>query len=78
MKKLLQPLLLALAGIGLTACAGRQDRLAQRQPGDLPAYEVYAIRYGVIPAFPVRALVAGADSTRTLDIALMIWLLRGP
>jgi hypothetical protein len=38
MKKLLQPLLLALAGIGLTACAARQDRLAQRQPGDLPTY----------------------------------------
>jgi len=78
MKKLLQLLLFAVVGIGLTACAARQDRLAQRQPGDLPAYEVYAIRYGVIPAFPVRALVAGADSTRTLDIALMVWLLRGP
>ncbi len=43
-----------------------------------PAWQVYAIRYATIPAFPVRALVAGADSTRTLDIAMMFWLLKGP
>jgi glyoxylase-like metal-dependent hydrolase (beta-lactamase superfamily II) len=42
-----------------------------------PRYEVYAVSYGVIPGFPVRALVAGADSTRTLDIEKMVWLLRG-
>jgi glyoxylase-like metal-dependent hydrolase (beta-lactamase superfamily II) len=43
-----------------------------------PAWRVHAIRYATIPAFPVRALVAGADSTRTLDIAMMFWLLEGP
>ena len=42
------------------------------------AYEVYAIRYGTLPAFRVRSLVAGADTARRMDIALMVWLLRGP
>jgi hypothetical protein len=35
-------------------------------------YEVYAIRFGVLPAFPVSALVAGADKSRTLDIPVMV------
>ena len=40
-------------------------------------YEVYAIRYATIPEFPVRSLVAGADRERKLDIAMMVWLVRG-
>jgi glyoxylase-like metal-dependent hydrolase (beta-lactamase superfamily II) len=42
-----------------------------------PVWRVYAIRYATIPAFPVRYLVTGADTTRTLDIAMMCWLLDG-
>jgi len=42
-----------------------------------PVWRVYAIRYATIPAFPVRFLVAGADTTRKLDIAMMFWLLEG-
>lgn len=44
---------------------------------ELPRYEVYAVRYGTLPDFPVAALVAGADTTRQMDIAMMVWLLRG-
>jgi glyoxylase-like metal-dependent hydrolase (beta-lactamase superfamily II) len=40
-------------------------------------YEVYAIRYATIPGFPMRGLIAGADTSRRLDIAMMVWLLRG-
>jgi glyoxylase-like metal-dependent hydrolase (beta-lactamase superfamily II) len=40
-------------------------------------YEVYAIRYATIPAFQVSGLIAGADSSRRLDIAMMVWLLKG-
>jgi len=40
-------------------------------------YEVYAISYGVIPDFPVSALVSGADRSRKLDIQMMVWLLKG-
>lgn len=40
-------------------------------------YEVDAIRFATVPAFPVRALIAGADSSRRMDIAMSVWLLRG-
>ncbi len=42
-----------------------------------PTYEVYAIRYATLPAFPVAELVAGADPGRKLDIAMLVWLVRG-
>jgi len=42
-----------------------------------PTYEVYAIRYATMPAFPVRGLIAGADTSRRMDIAMSVWLLRG-
>ena len=42
-----------------------------------PVWKVFAIRYATIPKFPVHELVAGADTTRTLDIAMMFWLLEG-
>ena len=28
-----------------------------------PTYEVYAIRYATVPSFPVRGLIAGADTS---------------
>lgn len=42
-----------------------------------PIYELFAIRFGVIPAFQVSGLVAGADQSRRLDIPVMVWLLKG-
>jgi len=42
-----------------------------------PQYEVYAIRYATLPDFPVSALVKGADKERKLDIAMIVWLIRG-
>jgi glyoxylase-like metal-dependent hydrolase (beta-lactamase superfamily II) len=39
---------------------------------------VYAVRYGTLRAFPVAALVAGADTARRADVALMVWLVRRP
>ncbi|HTM26702.1 MAG TPA: N-acyl homoserine lactonase family protein [Vicinamibacterales bacterium] len=40
-------------------------------------YEAYAVRFGILPAFSVSGLVAGADRTRKLDIPVMVWLLKG-
>lgn len=48
---------------------------AQQSPR--PVYEVYAIRYAVLPNFPVAGLVKGADTARKLDIAMMVWLIKG-
>jgi len=65
--------------------AGAESAAAEaaRAPGvstkALPAvWQVHAIRYATIDSFPVRALVAGADSTRRMGIAMMFWLLQGP
>jgi len=56
------PLLLA------TLAAGAQNA---------PKYEVFAIRYATVPAFPVSSLVQGAQKDRKIDIAMMVWLIRG-
>src|SRR5580692_2563791 len=42
-----------------------------------PQYEIYAIRYATVPGFAVSGLVEGADASRKLDIAMMVWLIRG-
>ncbi len=42
-----------------------------------PKYEIYVVRYATIPDFPVAELVAGAAPARKLDIAMMVWLVRG-
>jgi glyoxylase-like metal-dependent hydrolase (beta-lactamase superfamily II) len=42
-----------------------------------PTYEVYAVRYATIPNFPANGLIEGADPARKLDIAMMVWLIRG-
>ena len=42
-----------------------------------PKYEIFAIRYATLPQFPVAGLVEGADKDRKLDIAMMVWLIRG-
>jgi len=60
------PLTILLAALSATLSA---------QPK--PQYEVYAIRYATIPGFAVNQLVAGAEAGRKLDIAMMIWLVRG-
>jgi len=46
-------------------------------PTPAPKYEIYAIRYATIGDFPVAGLVAGADPSRKLDIAMMVWLVKG-
>lgn len=46
---------------------------------DIPpvTYEAYAVRFGTLPQFRVSGLIAGADTTRRLDIPVMVWLLKG-
>lgn len=66
-----------LAPLLTLVCSGAIPRAVPAAPRP-PVWEIYALRYATVPAFPVRDLVAGADSTRKLDIAMMFWLLRGP
>jgi glyoxylase-like metal-dependent hydrolase (beta-lactamase superfamily II) len=51
---------------------------AETRAVEPPAYEVYAVRYATLPDFPVAALVQGAERGRKLDIAMAIWVLKGP
>jgi glyoxylase-like metal-dependent hydrolase (beta-lactamase superfamily II) len=50
---------------------------APRARADVDKYEVYAVRFATIANFPVSSLIAGADRERRLDIAMMIWVLKG-
>jgi glyoxylase-like metal-dependent hydrolase (beta-lactamase superfamily II) len=40
-------------------------------------YSVQAIRYAVSPGFPVAGLIVGAPKDEKIDIAMVIWLIRG-
>src|SRR5438309_3640689 len=51
--------------------------LAPRSSAEADKYEVYAVRFATIANFPVSSLVAGADRTRRMDIAMTIWVLKG-
>src|SRR5579864_7743620 len=42
-----------------------------------PDYKIFALRYATLPDFPVSELVSGADPARRLNLAMMIWLVRG-
>ena len=42
-----------------------------------PPYTIAAVRYATLPQFPVRSLIQGADAARQLDIAMMVWVIRG-
>ena len=64
----------AISCVGLIAIGESGPLAASRAP----VWEVYALRYASVPAFPVHYLVAAADTTRKLDIAMMFWLLKGP
>jgi glyoxylase-like metal-dependent hydrolase (beta-lactamase superfamily II) len=43
-----------------------------------PTYDVYAVRYATIPKFAASGLIAGEDTSRKIDIAMMVWLIKGP
>lgn len=62
----------------LVALASSALLLSSSPPQPAPTYEVYAVQYGVLKAFRVSSLIANADTSRRLDIAMMVWLLKGP
>jgi len=63
--------LLAIALVSPTVATRAQA------PSPSPTYDAFAIRFGILPAFAVSGLVAGAEAGRTLDIPVMVWLLKG-
>ena len=69
-RQIVGAIVVVMSSLAFVACATR------RSPP--PTYEVYAVRYGTLPGFRVSSLIAGADPGRRLDIAMMVWLLKGP
>jgi glyoxylase-like metal-dependent hydrolase (beta-lactamase superfamily II) len=63
-------LLILIAGLGVI-------RAFDANAAETPTYEVYAVRYARLLAYPVSSLVQGADPKRKLDIAMTVWVLRG-
>src|SRR5215470_295606 len=57
-----------VAGIALACLLSAQPK---------PKYEIYGIRYATLKDFSVAGLVAGADKSRKMDIAMMVWLIKG-
>ena len=51
--------------------------LAGAAPPAKSAYSIQAIRYGTIADFPVSDLVMGAPEGEKIDIAMVVWLIRG-
>lgn len=68
----LLPFRFAMLFILVAACFGQAI-----QPEQKPVYEVYAIPYATLPDFPLAGLVKGADPARKMDIAMVVWLLKG-
>ena len=66
-----------IAAAILSSIAGCTRNTVNRTANS-PNTSVQAIRYGTLSNFPVSALVRGADTTRRLDVAVMIWLVRRP
>jgi glyoxylase-like metal-dependent hydrolase (beta-lactamase superfamily II) len=47
------------------------------QTAVVPAYSIDAIRYATIPNFPLASLIPGAPADQKIDIAMVVWLIRG-
>src|SRR5262245_51295099 len=46
-------------------------------PPASPEYTIEAVRYATVPQFQVSGLVVGAPEGEKLDIAMVVWLIRG-
>ena len=71
-RRIVAPAVLAIAGL---TTFGRSA--AQAQHPNTPTYDVYAIRYATVPNFRLSGLIAGADTSKRIDLAMMVWLLKG-
>ncbi len=69
--------ILSLAAVAtlaaLPACAS-----APRNTTTTTVWNAYAVHFGALANFPMRGLIAGSDSSRRIDAALMVWPLVSP
>jgi glyoxylase-like metal-dependent hydrolase (beta-lactamase superfamily II) len=67
---------LLLCGV-LIGCAGAPPPPAGAPLTSTPKYEVHAVRFATLKKFPKRSLIAGAPAADSLDLAMMVWVVRG-
>ena len=65
------------AGVLLAAACGAPSLAGRGAASTAPHYEVHAVRFGTIAKFPKRSLISGAPASDSLDIAMMVWVVRG-
>jgi glyoxylase-like metal-dependent hydrolase (beta-lactamase superfamily II) len=58
------------------ACAVVLGADAGAQQGAAPKYEVYAVRFATIAAYPTSSLIVGVQKDRTTDLSMMVWAIR--
>jgi glyoxylase-like metal-dependent hydrolase (beta-lactamase superfamily II) len=66
----------AAAGLGL-ASALAAPPASPPSATAAPSYSIEAIRYATVAGFPVSGLVMGAPENEKVDIAMVVWLIRG-
>ena len=66
-----------LAALTFVAAACSLTRLGRTPATIPPRYQVHAVRFATLAGFPKRSLIAGAPATDSLDIAMMVWVVRG-
>src|SRR6185437_5756381 len=62
---------------GQTSPSSQTSASGEAHAAGASQYEIYAIRYATLPDFPVSALLQGADRNRKLDLAMIVWLVKG-
>jgi glyoxylase-like metal-dependent hydrolase (beta-lactamase superfamily II) len=72
MKRIFAGALALLAGVTLVAS---QQPAGVQAPA--PPYTIDAIRYATVAQFPLASLMMGAPRDQRVDIAMVVWLIRG-
>jgi glyoxylase-like metal-dependent hydrolase (beta-lactamase superfamily II) len=63
--------------LALAACSLPQGSRMNEPVTSTLRHEVHAVRFGTLAKFPKRSLISGAPATDSLDLALMVWVVRG-
>jgi len=66
-----------LLGILALALSASISALPEERSSSPSAYSIQAIRYATLKGFPVSGLVMGAPENEKIDIAMVVWLIRG-
>jgi glyoxylase-like metal-dependent hydrolase (beta-lactamase superfamily II) len=69
--------LVASAPAPIPATDAAQPATAESQHDGVADYSIDAVRYATIRGFPLAGLVMGAPRDERIDIAMVVWLIRG-